>query len=63
MIMKTGGYRLKSELTDLISKLTLEEKTGLMIIPEFQDIEGSKMQQHGNLIGSACTLFYYIEDT
>ena len=49
---------VEKRVADLISQMTLEEKAGLMMIPEFQDIEGSKMQQPDNLIRSTCTLFY-----
>ena len=33
---------VEKRVADLISKMTIEEKAGLMIIPEFQDIEGLK---------------------
>lgn len=46
-------------VSDLISKMTLEEKAGLMIIPEFRDIEGSKMAQPNNLIDQHTRYFIY----
>ena len=50
---------VEKRVTDLISKLTLEEKAGLMIIPEFQEIEGSKMAQPNNLIDQHVRYFIY----
>ena len=50
---------VEKRVADLISKMTLEEKAGLMIIPEFQDIEGSKMQQPDNLIDQHARYFIY----
>src|SRR3954454_17654848 len=35
---------VEKRVADLISQMTLEEKAGLMMIPEFEDIEGSKME-------------------
>ena len=46
-------------VADLISKMTLEEKAGLMIIPEFRDIEGAKMEQPNNLIDQHTRYFIY----
>lgn len=46
-------------VADLVSQMSLEEKAGLMIIPEFQDIEGSKMQQSGNLIDQHARYYIY----
>ena len=50
---------VEKRVADLISQMTLEEKAGLMIIPEFQDIEGSKMQQPDNLIDQHARYFIY----
>ena len=50
---------VEKRVTDLISKMTLEEKAGLMIIPEFLDIEGSKMEQPNNLIDQHTRYFIY----
>ena len=50
---------VEKRVADLISKMTLEEKAGLMIIPEFQDIEGSKMEQPNNLIDQHARYFIY----
>ena len=50
---------VEKRVADLISQMTLEEKAGLMMIPEFQDIEGSKMQQHGNPIDQHARYFIY----
>ena len=50
---------VEKRVADLISQMTLEEKAGLMIIPEFQDIEGSKMQQPNNLIDQHARYFIY----
>ena len=50
---------VEKRVADLISQMTLEEKAGLMMIPEFQDIEGSKMQQPDNLIDQHARYFIY----
>ncbi|WP_338452699.1 glycoside hydrolase family 3 N-terminal domain-containing protein [Niallia oryzisoli] len=50
---------VEKRVADLISKMTLEEKAGLMIIPEFRDIEGSKMEQPNNLIDQHVRYFIY----
>src|SRR4051794_13948318 len=50
---------VKKRVADLLSKMTLEEKAGLMIIPEFQEIEGSKMEQPNNLIDQHARYFIY----
>ncbi len=50
---------VEKRVADLISKMTLEEKAGLMIIPEFRDIEGSKMEQPNNLIDLHTRYFIY----
>ena len=50
---------VEKRVADLISKMTLEEKAGLMIIPEFREIEGSKMEQPNNLIDQHARYFIY----
>ncbi|MEH7419129.1 glycoside hydrolase family 3 N-terminal domain-containing protein [Neobacillus drentensis] len=50
---------VEKRVADLISKMTLEEKAGLMIIPEFQEIEGAKMEQPNNLIDQHARYFVY----
>ncbi|MEH7247606.1 glycoside hydrolase family 3 N-terminal domain-containing protein [Neobacillus niacini] len=50
---------IEKRVADLISKMTLEEKAGLMIIPEFHDIEGPKMEQNNNLIDQHARYFVY----
>ncbi|MCM3729480.1 glycoside hydrolase family 3 C-terminal domain-containing protein [Neobacillus cucumis] len=50
---------IEKRVADLISKMTLEEKAGLMIIPEFREIEGSKMEQPNNLIDQHARYFVY----
>src|SRR3954452_23246212 len=53
------GLSVEIRVSDLISKMTLEEKAGLMIIPEFQEIEGSKMEQPNNLIDQHARYYIY----
>ncbi|MEH7178104.1 glycoside hydrolase family 3 protein [Neobacillus vireti] len=50
---------VEKRVADLLSKMALEEKAGLMAIPEFQDIEGSKMEQHNNLINQHARYYVY----
>ena len=50
---------VERRVADLISKMTLKEKAGLMIIPEFRDIEGSKMEHPNNLIDLHTRYFIY----
>ncbi len=50
---------IEKRVADLISKMTIEEKAGLMIIPEFQDIEGTKIEQNNNLIDQHARYFVY----
>lgn len=50
---------VEKRVADLLSKMTLEEKAGLMIIPEFRDIEGSKMEQPNNLIDQHVRYYIY----
>jgi beta-glucosidase len=50
---------VEKRVADLISQMTLEEKAGLMIIPEFRDIEGPKMEQPNNLIDQHARYFIY----
>ena len=46
-------------VSDLVSKMTLEEKAGLMIIPEYRDIAGEKMKQPNNLIEQNTRYYVY----
>lgn len=46
-------------VSDLISRMTLEEKAGLMIIPEYRDIVGEKMKQPNNLIAQHTRYYVY----
>lgn len=50
---------VEKRVSDLISKMTLEEKAGLMFIPEFRDIEGAKMEQPNNLIDQHARYYIY----
>jgi beta-glucosidase len=50
---------VEKRVADLISKMTIEEKAGLMIIPEFHDIEGTKIEQNNNLIDQHARYFVY----
>ena len=50
---------VEKRVADLVSKMTLEEKAGLMTIPEFREIEGSMMEQPNNLIDQHARYFVY----
>ena len=50
---------VEKRVADLISQMTLEEKAGLLMIPEFEDIEGSKLEQPNNLIDYHARYFIY----
>lgn len=50
---------VEKRVADLVSQMTLEEKAGLMIIPEFHEIEGSKMEQPNNTIDQHARYFVY----
>ncbi|MEH7255540.1 glycoside hydrolase family 3 N-terminal domain-containing protein [Neobacillus niacini] len=50
---------VEKRVADLLSKMTLEEKAGLMIIPEFREIEGSKLGEPNNLIDQHTRYFIY----
>ncbi|SMQ77569.1 beta-glucosidase [Bacillus sp. OV166] len=50
---------IEKRVADLVSQMTLEEKAGLMIIPEFHEIEGSMMEQPNNMIDQHARYFVY----
>ena len=50
---------VEKRVSDLISQMRLEEKAGLMIIPESREVEGSKMKQPNNLIDRHARYFIY----
>ncbi|MCQ6275837.1 glycoside hydrolase family 3 C-terminal domain-containing protein [Bacillus sp. V3B] len=50
---------IDKRVSDLVSKMTLEEKAGLMMIPEYRDIEDEKMEQPNNLVEQNTRYYVY----
>ena len=48
---------------DLVSQMTLEEKAGLLLIPEFPEFKNGKLVLPNKMIESKYSLFYFPRNT